>query len=440
MEKAACCSSVSFHDLIVRPARCDERARWRELMQAHHYLGFQRIVGQSLWYVATLADQWVALLGWGAAALKCAPRDAWIGWTPSLKFRRLHLIANNVRFLILPAWHVPNLASRILALNLNRLSPDWERYYGHPLLLAETFVDGARFRGTCYRAAGWQVLGTTRGFAKRGRGYVAHGQSKLVLVRPLRPGARLSLRAAFLPPATLQRKENTLMVDVNRLPLEGEGGLIDLLRTLDDPRHRRGVRHPLVTVVAIAVCAALSGARGFQAVAEWGKDLSRDTLQRLGSKRWTAPSEPTIRRVLSKLDAEIWDAHIGQWLLQHCDLKGQAVSVDGKTLRRAHDAGQPAPHLLSALLHQEGVVVAQRAVGDKTNEIPELPRLLEALPLAGAVVTADALHTQNDTARYVVEAKKADYLFTVKDNQPTLKQDIADLHLEAFPPSAHGNR
>lgn len=440
MEGAACCSSVSFHDLIVRPTRCDERARWRELMQAHHYLGFQRIVGQSLCYVATLAEQWVALLGWGAAALKCTPRDVWIGWTPSLKFRRLHLIANNVRFLILPAWHVPNLASCILALNLKRLSPDWERYYGHPLLLAETFVDGARFRGTCYRAAGWQALGTTRGFAKRGRGYTAHGQPKLVLICSLRPGARQSLRAAFLPPATLPRKENTVMVDVNRLPLEGEGGLIDLLRMLDDPRHRRGVRHPLVTVVAIAVCAALSGARGFQAVAEWGKDLSRDALQRLGSKRWTAPSEPTIRRVLSKLDAETWDAHIGQWLLQHLDLKGQAVSVDGKTLRRAHDQGQPAPHLLSALLHQEGVVVAQRAVGDKTNEIPELPRLLESLPLAGAVVTADALHTQSDTARYVVEAKKADYLFTVKDNQPTLKQDIADLHLEAFPPSAHRNR
>jgi Druantia protein DruA/DDE_Tnp_1-associated/Transposase DDE domain len=440
MEERACGPPVCLHPLTVRPARCDERARWRELMQAHHYLGFQRIVGQSLWYVATVGDQWVALLGWGAAALKCGPRDVWIGWTPSLKFRRLHLIANNVRFLILPGWHVPNLASRILALNLKRLSPDWERYYGHPLLLAETFVDVARFRGTCYRAAGWQPLGTTRGFAKRGRGYIAHGQPKLVLVRSLSPESRQRLRAPFLPPATLQRKENTVMIDVNRLPLEGEDGLIDLLHTLVDPRHRRGVRHPLVTVVAIAVGAALSGARSFNAVAEWGKDLSRDTLRRLGSKRWTAPSEPTIRRVLQKLDAEALDVHIGQWLLQHCDLRGQAVSVDGKTLRRAHDSGQPAPHLLSALLHQEGVVVAQRAVGEKTNEIPELPRLLGPLPLAGAVVTADALHTQQDTARYVVEEKKADYLFTVKDNQPTLQQDIEDLHLEAFSPGARGNR
>jgi hypothetical protein len=440
MEERACCLSVSLDHLTVRPARCEERARWRELMQAHHYLGFQRIVGQSLWYVATAGDLWVALLGWGAAALKCAPRDAWIGWTPSLQFRRLHLIANNVRFLILPGCHVPNLASRVLALNLKRLSPDWERYHGHPLLLAETFIDAARFPGTCYRAAGWQPLGTTRGFAKHGRGYVAHGQPKVLWVRPLTPQAREQLRAPFRSPSTLPRKENVFMVDFNRLPLEGEGGLIDLLHTLVDPRHRRGVRHPLVTVAAIAVGAALSGARSFNAVAEWAKDLSRDTLRRLGSKRWTAPSEPTIRRVLQKLDADALDAHLGQWLLQHCELRGQAVSVDGKTLRRARDADQPAPHLLSAILHQEGIVVAQRAVGEKTNEIPELPRLLAPLPLAGAVVTADALHTQQDTARYVVEEKKADYLFTVKDNQPTLKQDIEDLHLEAFPPCAHGNR
>ncbi|MGH8337205.1 MAG: ISAs1 family transposase [Gammaproteobacteria bacterium] len=433
-------SLTALSSLTVRPVRSEERARWRQLMQAHHYLGFRPIVGQSLCYVATVDDHWVALLGWGAAALKCGPRDAWIGWPPWLQWRRLHLIANNVRFLILPEWHTPNLASRILALNCKRLSPDWERYYEHPIWLAETFVDAARFRGTCYRAAGWQVLGTTRGFAKRGRGYVAHGQPKLVLVRPLHPHARRRLRAPFLPPFHSLRKENLFMLDVNRLPLEGEGGLIDLLRTLVDPRHRRGVRHPLVTVVAISVCAALSGARSFNAVAEWAKDLPRDTLKRFGSRRWKAPSEPTIRRVLQKLDADSLDAEIGPWLLLQHGSRIQGLSVDGKTLRGAHDAGQTAPHLLSAILHQEGLVVAQRAVGEKTNEIPELPRWLEPLPLAGAVVTADALHTQEKTARYLVEEKQADYLFTVKDNQPTLKQDIADLQMETFPPSAHHHR
>lgn len=189
-----------------------------------------------------------------------------------------------------------------------------------------------------------------------------------------------------------------------------------------------------------AVCAALSGDRSFKAIAEWAKDLTRETLRRLGSQRWTPPSEPTIRRVLQKLDADRFDAKIGRWLLEQCQAQGHSLSVDGKTLRGARDSGQTASHLLSAILHQEGLVVAQRAVGEKTNEIPEVPRLLAPLPLEGAVVTLNALHSQAATARYLVEEKKADYLFTVKDNQPTLKQDIADLELESFPPSAHRGR
>ena len=117
-----------------------------------------------------------------------------------------------------------------------------------------------------------------------------------------------------------------------------------------------------------------------------------------------------------------------------------AVAVDGKSLRRSHDAGQRAPHLLSALLHQEAVVVAPMEVEEKSNEIPKLPALLAPLSLEGTVVTADALHTQKETARYLVEEKKADYLFIAQDNQPTLRQDIADLHLESIPPSAHHPR
>jgi len=433
MDEAADRGALPLDQIIVRPVRCEERARWRDLMRTHHYLSLSSTFGPSLCYVALFQEQWIALLGWGVAALKCAPRDAWIGWSPQLRGRRLHLLANNVRFLVLPAGRHPNVASRVLALNTKRLSQDWERYYGHPILLGETFVDTARFRGTCYRAAGWLPLGQTLGFARRGRGYVAHGRPKLVLVRPLGPDARKRLLASFLPPS---RKENPSM-DVNRLPLEGEGGLIERLHTVVDPRKPRGVRHPVVTVVAIAACAALSGARGFSAIAEWAQDLSRETLRRLGSWRWTPPSEPTFRRVLQKLDADALDAKLGPWLLEQGQLKGQAVSVDGKTLRRAHDVGTQPPHLFSAILHQEKIVVAQLEVGEKTNEIPELPRLLEPLPLEGIVVTADAMHTQENTARYIVEEKKADYVFTVKDNQPTLKQDIADLHLDSFPPSAH---
>jgi hypothetical protein len=420
--------------LVLRPIRREEQARWRQLMRQHHYLGFERIVGESLCYVASRGNDWVALLGWGSAAFKCTARDQWIGWDQALQWQRLHLIANNVRFLILPDYHEPNLASRLLALNLKRLSQDWELYFGHPLLLAETFVDNARFRGTCYRAAGWQVLGQTRGFAKCNRRYWRHGQPKLVFVHPLIPDARSRLTAPFLPPLTSPRKENPWMIDANRLPLEGEDGLLDLLKTLVDPRKPRGVRHPVMTVVAIALCAALSGARSFCAIAEWAQGLSHDALRQLGSKRRTPPSEPTIRRVLQRLDADRLDVQIGQWLVRHYPLAGRAVAVDGKTLRGGHDSGQAPPHLLSAILHQEAVVIGQIAVEEKTNEIPKLPELLDPLPLEGAVVTADALHTQQETARYLVEDKKADYLLIVKDNQSTLRRDIADLDWKAFPP------
>jgi hypothetical protein len=128
--------------VCVRPIQPEERARWDALMDEHHYLGLRALFGKTLRYVASADGQWLALLGWQAAALTCAVRDAWIGWPRVGHYQRLHLLANNARFLILPQVHVANLASRVLGLNLRRLSADWRRVHGHPLLLAETFVDG----------------------------------------------------------------------------------------------------------------------------------------------------------------------------------------------------------------------------------------------------------------------------------------------------------
>lgn len=420
--------------LMVRPVRCGEMPEWRELMRTHHYLGFERIVGEALYYVATIGEQWVALLGWGSAALKCNARDQWIGWNRQQQYRRLHLIANNIRFLILPDWHRPNLASKLLALNLKRLSTDWLSFHGHPILLAETFVDSSRFRGSCYLAAGWQVLGHTQGYSKNNQRYWKNDQPKLILVKPLNPNASAQLCAQFLPPAALNHKEAVPMIDINQLPLEDDGGLMQLLKTLLDPRKPRGVRHPVATIVAIALCAALSGARSFCAIAEWASDLSPEALRKLGAKRKNPPSEPTIRRVLQRIDAQHLDEQFSQWLRKYFPLAANAVAVDGKTLRGSHDAHKRPLHLLAAIMHEPSLVLGQIAVDQKTNEIPKLPELLDPIELKGAVVTADAMHTQKETARFLVENKQADYLFIVKDNQPTLRQDIVDLQLNAFPP------
>ena len=229
------------------------------------------------------------------------------------------------------------------------------------------------------------------------------------------------------------------MIDVNRLPLEGEGGLIQLLAKVVDPRKARGVRYPIQTVLAIAICATLSGALSFCAIAEWAQSLSPELLRRLCSKRREPPSEPTIRRILHSIDTEKLDAQIGNWILEQTSLAGKAISIDGKTLRGAHDRDQRPPHLLSAILHEEALVVGQVAVDQKTNAIPKLRELAQDLPIEGAVITADAMHTQKETARFLVEDKAADFIFIAKDNQPTLKQYIEDLHLNDFPPSAQSH-
>jgi hypothetical protein len=146
----------------VRRVLPEESGRYRELMQAHHDLGALPKIGETLWYVATWGQEWVALLSFSAAALKISARERWIGWSARQQYARLHLLANNSRYCVLPDWHRPNVASRILALCERRLSADWLETFGHPIVLLETFVDPRRHRGTLYRAANWIEVGATR--------------------------------------------------------------------------------------------------------------------------------------------------------------------------------------------------------------------------------------------------------------------------------------
>lgn len=186
--------SGDLKKLVVRPISPDERLHWRYLMEHHHYLGDRVIVGEHLLYVALLEEEIVGCVGWGAAALRVPVRDEFIGWDFDTKSHRLQFIANNVRFLILPHVRIKNLASRILSLNLKRLSRDWEHRYKHPLHMVETFVDVERFRGTIYSASNWKKLGLTAGRSKKGNEYKKHGQKKAVFVFPLHKRAHLLLR------------------------------------------------------------------------------------------------------------------------------------------------------------------------------------------------------------------------------------------------------
>jgi hypothetical protein len=211
------------------------------------------------------------------------------------------------------------------------------------------------------------------------------------------------------------------------------------LRALPDHRHARGQRHRLPTVLTLAIAAVLAGSRGYTAIAEWAARLTQPQLKRLRARfnprteRFEPPSEPTIRRILQSGDVAHFDASLSAWLLGHAQTD-EAVAVDGKTLRGAVREDGRQVHLLSAFLQAQGITLTQREIPAKTNEIPELKPLLEPLPLRGRVVTADALHTQRETARFLVEDKQAHYLLTVKENQPTLYADLQALDTAHFPP------
>jgi hypothetical protein len=178
----------------------------------------------------------------------------------------------------------------------------------------------------------------------------------------------------------------------------------------------------------------LCGCSSFITIGEWASRQPWHVLQRLGAKRRNAPSVSTFRRVLMGLNPVLFEEKIGGWLRELISLAGEALALDGKSLRGARQEGA-APHLVSALVHRLGVVVAECRVADKSNEITSVEPLLERVDIAGAVVTGDAMFAQKKIAEYLV-GKHADYLFTVKDNQPTLKADIETLHLECAPPSS----
>ncbi len=425
---------VSLSEVSVRPAAGgEERAEWDRLMDEHHYLGFRCLFGGGVRHVAETADgRWLALLGWQCGAFKVKARDAWIGWAPEQQFRRLRLVANNTRFLILPDARTPNLASRALSLSLRRLSSDMEAALGHPALLAETFVDPSRFEGTCYRASNWTELGETRGYAKSHGQWVAHGRPKRVFARPLAPGALEALRGLD-EPAPLPARPAPDPPAPARLR-----SLYDFLREVPECRRRRGLRHALATVLAVSVAAKLAGAQGPTAIAEFAARLTQRQLAAVRAFRSPAtgrlapPSKSCVHRVLSELDPDALDDAARRFAAAGRP-EGGAVAVDGKSAPLNRPGGPDADRMfVAAVEHGSGVVRGQVGSDSAGGEIVGVRRLLRGIGVAGRVVTMDALHCCPNTARLIVDGG-GDYVVEAKANHRTLLDDIRILDWDAAP-------
>ena len=213
-----------------------------------------------------------------------------------------------------------------------------------------------------------------------------------------------------------------------------------MLAAVVDPRARRGVRHRCRAVLGIAVCAVLSGARSYTAIAEWAQDLTPTVRLRLGLRR-RSPCESTIRRVLLRLDAEALDRAVCSWLTALAShdsalVDRPVIAVDGKTARGARGPDGRAVHLLAAFDTATGIVLGQRVVDGKTNEITAFAPLLDRIDLTGKLVSADALHTQRGHVDYLI-GRGGHFLLTVKANQPRLLGQLRTLPWEQVPIADH---
>lgn len=457
-----------MEEVIVRLVEESERAAFDELLVGEHYLKNATAVGQVLRYVAEYQGRWVALLVFSSAAFHIKPRDRWLHWPARLVAQRRHLIAQNARFLVLAATgHWPNLASRVLKLSGDRLAEDWQRQFGHPVLAVETFVDPQRYKGTCYRAAGWERLGPTQGCERDWQDFYTDTlHPKEIWVRALSPEALEQLRAAELP-AHLAQHEKPLPppcpVATDRLH-----SLWQCFRDhLTDPRKPKGKRHPLATILTLVALAVCAGCKGPHAIAEFSGSLNHAQRRQLRCRprpktrrQCDVPGERTFRRLLEAIPVEPLKEVLVGWMAREDPQPVRVIHLDGKVVKNADPAPavekppkveneipeeQQKPKADKALTLVNFMTGRQRlidqiAVPQNTNEEAAVAAHWQKLDLAGLCITADAAHTTKANAREVTQDRGADYLLALKGNQPHAFAKAQQLLSGSFPPSGSDDR
>jgi len=461
--------SLLLGAVMVRLLEDSERERFDEELATKHYLKNAHAVGRVLRYVAEYSGQWVALVVFSSPAFHIKLRDQWLHWSPRQVKERRHLIAQNARFLVLAAsgqW--PNLASRVLKLVCERLPRDWQEHFGYPVQVAETFVDPQRFRGTCYKAAGWQQLGSTQGYERDWQDfYTDTRHPKQLWVRALGAGALERVRAAELPLA-LADPQGPLVpacpVATARLDSLWER----FRKHMTDPRDPHGVRHKLASLLTLVALAVAAGCKGPHAIAEFADSLNHGQRRRLRCRprrdhprEYDVPCERTFRRLLEKVDPEELKSALVNWMAAEDLTPPQVVHVDGKVVKNADPAParSAAEQAAAAALEPSEVppelqkpkadkalmlvnfqttdqrLVDQVAVPRDTNEEAAVAAHLPKMDLAGVCLTADAAHTVKANCRQLTQGNGAEFFLFLKANQPTALAKAKQLLPGALPPS-----
>ena len=420
--------------LLERPPdirKCDQ------ILIKHHYLKSAKLVGEQLRYAVTWKGQWLAVATWSAAALHLKARDRFIDWTEEQRRQRLPLVVNNSRLYVAEDCHYPNLVSRFMKLMLAGLSADWERVWGHPVVLAESFVDPEQYRGTAYKVSGWSQLGNTRGWKRSAVDfYQRHDQPKQVWIRELVKNACVKLRAAELPPAWAG-----VLKKVRPRCTAKAGEIASLMTRLDrnlpEFRRKQALAYPMAGMMALMALAMFSGVtKGYDDLADYAATLSQGQLRALKfrldphTKRVRCPQRSSFAYVLGEVDSERLEQVLLLWQEQVLGpVQDRLVILDGKEIRHAD------VETVSAV-NGSGRWLGSTRVKEGSNEIPAAREQLAKLDLVDKLVLADAAHTQVKTVSQILYEQGGDYLLTVKKNQKDLFETLETLFTEQpFSPS-----
>ena len=402
-----------------------------DMLNEEHLLGAGREAGDRLCQFVLEDGKVVAVLIWCAAAWHLKDRDEQIGWDAVTRSRRLKLVVQLRRFLMLNATRRPNLASQCLGLGLRELSATWSREHGYRPLLAESFSDPESHAGTVYKATNWTYAGDTKGFSQDHTDYyIANERPKKLWLKPLAPNALALMCAPQLP-------EDCAAAEVS------QGGVRSPLKTpqlksmrhafglVVDPRRAQSRRHPLTAMLTLIALGLLMGGRDMLNI--WRKVACLDQRQReaIGlrvrhkeSRLLKMPGYDALNDLFNLLDPNAYAQALTAWLQANSGLLPRSLALDGKSI-----GDGKCGMIITLCRHEDGRPVAMiPATGKKEDcEVSEARKMLAnpQVVLANALITADPLHNKEDTIRIIAE-KGGDYLIGTKDNTPKRREAIIE--------------
>ena len=421
--------SLSGNSLLLKViATKKDIARFTELAKKFHYMGEGSPAGDTLRMVVVADGKWIALLLWGSACYRLKHRDEWIGWTDQQRAARQKLVVQNRRFVLLtqPGEH-PNLASRILGKVIRELPALWLETFGYEPLLAETFSDIEAREGTCYKASGWTPLGETKGYSRHAADYyVPNDRPKKLWVRELRKNATELLRSIHLPN---EFKKGAASDADGIMPIKAKQieSLHEALCKVPDPRAKNCVYH-IGAILSIVAMGVFSGHKDLKAIMRFADRMTLSQRKKLalpgfkkGSRYKKIPSYTAVYNLLTQLDLDAFSHILSEWLGQHRGSLPVALAMDGKFIRDTvglvtlaeHETGSPVAMINASQKEGEGERCELKAAQKMIRKHGDL---------SNTVITADALNTQKETARAIVD-RGGEYCIQVKDNQKAIRQE-----------------